>query len=221
MRIFLLLVALVILTSTAMILGSPAKTWADSATAGAATNPGQAQQEPAGSFVQTLGNQAIAVMADKSLTTEQRSQRYRGILRDSFDLQTIGRFVLGRAWSSATPEQQKNFMELFERMVLETYGDHLNFYSGEKFQVKNIRQESDKDNVVSSEVLHTDGTPPTSIDWRVRQENGKLAVIDVVIEGVSQSVTQRQEYASILQRSNGNIDALLDLMKQKTQGSQQ
>jgi phospholipid transport system substrate-binding protein len=219
MRIILSLIALLAVTSAVIFFDSSMTAWADPTTANQVP-PNEAQQEPAGKFVQNLGNQAIAVMADKSLTTEQRSQKYRGILHDSFDLQTIGHFVLGRTWNSATPEQQKNFMQLFERMVLETYGDRLNFYSGEGFHVKSARQESDKDNVVTSEISHTDGSPPTSIEWRVRQENDKLAVIDVVIEGVSQSVTQRQEYASILQRNNGNIDGLLDLMKQRVQSPQ-
>lgn len=219
MRIIPPFIILLILVNGALWLGHPAKTLADPATS-AAANSDQAQQDPAGKFVQNLGNQAIAIMADKNLTTEQRSQKYRGILHDSFDLTTIGRFVLGRSWNGATPEQQKNFMELFERMVLETYGDRLSFYSGEGFHVKNVRRESDKDSVVSSEVSHTDGTPPTTVDWRIRQGNDRLAVIDVVIEGVSQSVTQRQEYASILQRNNGNIDGLLDLMKQRVQGPQ-
>jgi phospholipid transport system substrate-binding protein len=179
-----------------------------------------AQQTPAAAFIQNLGDQAITVMANKGLTAQQRTQKYNIILHDSFDLPTIGHFVLGRAWTTATPEQQKEFMRLFSQMVLESYGDRLNFYSGEGFEVKGARQENDKDSVVESQIKHPNGAAPTEIDWRVRDQNGKLGVIDVVIEGVSQSVTQRQEYAAIIQRNNGNLDGLLEAMRQRLQKPQ-
>ena len=71
---------------------------------------------------------------------------------------------------------------------------------------------------MSSEVTHPNGAAPTKVDWRVRDTGGKPMIVDVVVEGVSQSVTQRQEYASIIQRNNGNIDALIKMMQQRAQG---
>jgi phospholipid transport system substrate-binding protein len=216
MRLTLLLVGS---TVTAIIIPAlnPVGVLAQSVPPNAASNSNQAVQTPAVQFIQDIGNRATAVMADKSLVPEQRMQKYREILRDSFDMETIGHFVLGRSWGKATPEQRQTFLQLFEQIVLETYGDRLNFYSGETFHVKGTRRESDKDTVVSSEILHTNGSQPTSIDWRIRDVNGKVAIIDVIIEGVSQSVTQRQEYLSIIQRNNGNIDGLLDKMRQHLQ----
>ena len=179
------------------------------------TSMDQGQQSPAGKFVQNIGAQAMAVMSDKSLSQEKRTQKYDAILNEAFDLKTIGHFVLGRTWNAATPQQQQDFQQLFEKLVLKTYGDRLSFYSGEGFHIKSSHAESDRDSLVSSDVIHPNGTPPTTIDWRVRQTNGKYAIIDVVIEGISQSVTQRQEYASILQRNNGDIEALLTIMRQR------
>jgi phospholipid transport system substrate-binding protein len=187
----------------------------------AQTGVDQGQHSPAGMFIQTIGNRAISVMANKSLSAQQRTQKYQDILQASFDMETIGRFVLGRAWESATSQQQQTFMRLFQQLVLKTYGDRISFYSGEKFEVTQVRQESDRDSVVNSDVTHTDGSAPTKVDWRVRQENSKLAVIDVTVEGVSQSITQRQEYMSILQRNNGDMNALLDMMRQRLQSVQQ
>ena len=63
------------------------------------------------------------------------------LLHDAFDIPTIGRFVLGRSWSTATPDQQKEYLKLFEALVIKMYGDRLNFYSGEGFQVKSVRPE--------------------------------------------------------------------------------
>jgi len=189
----------------------------ETSTPNSASTPEQAQQTPAGKFIQDLGNQAITVIANKNLTQQQRSSKYRDLLHEAFDLKTMGHFVIGRTWDTITSDQQQEYMRLFEGLVLKTYGDRLSFYSGESFRVKSARQENDKDTVVSSEVQHPGGAAPTSIDWRVRQEDGKPLIVDVVIEGVSQSVTQRQEYSSIIQRDGGKIDNLLTLMRQRLQ----
>ena len=207
-----------------LVTGGPAEAQTpapNAMTPNAAANPDQAQQTPAGKFVQDLGNQAISVMADKSLSPDQHTQKYRDLLQNAFDMQAIAHFVLGRAWNSATQAQQQEFTKLFEQSVLNIYGQRLNLYSGESFRVTGARQESDKDFVVNSEVTHSDGSTPTTIDWRVRTQNGKPAIVDVTIAGVSQSVTQRDEYAAILQRNNGNIDALLDMMRQRAQQQNQ
>src|SRR5580692_9434130 len=72
---------------------------------------------PAEKFVQDLGDKAVRIIADKNLSPAQRSQKYDGILREAFDLPTIGKFVLGRAWKTATPQQQQEYMKLFEATV--------------------------------------------------------------------------------------------------------
>jgi len=185
--------------------------------AASAPAPEQAQETPAGKFIQDLGNQAITIIANTNLTQQQRSSKYRTLLQEAFDLKTIGHFVIGRTWDTISSDQQQEYMRLFEGLVLKTYGDRLSFYSGESFRVKNARQENDRDTVVNSEVLHPGGAAPTSIDWRVRQTDGKPLIVDVVIEGVSQTVTQRQEYSSIIQRDGGKIDGLLTLMRQRLQ----
>ena len=108
-------------------------------------------------------------------------------------------------------------MHLFEALVVKTYSDRFALYTGEGFQVTGVRPESEKDYVVTSEITHPDGSQPTEVDWRVRKKESKLGIIDVVIEGVSLSVTQRQEYASIIQRDGGQINGLLALMRQQLQ----
>ena len=118
--------------------------------------------------MQDLGDRAIRIIADKNISQEARTQKYSAILHDAFDLETIGKFVLGRAWNTATPEQQQEYLKLFEANVIKIYGDRLSFYSGESFHVKSTRQESDNDAVVSSEVDHPGGQQPTTIDWRAQ-----------------------------------------------------
>jgi len=198
------------------LLGLPIAALAEDTSPPAQTHD-QAVATPAGKFIQGLGDQAISVIADKSLSQDQRSDHFREMLRSSFDLPTIGRFVIGRSWNAATPDQQQEYMKLFESLVVKTYSDRFALYTGEGFRVTGVRPETEKDVVVTSEITHPDGSEPTTVDWRVRNKNGKLGIIDVVVEGVSLSVTQRQEYASIIQRDGGKLDGLLSLMRQQLQ----
>jgi phospholipid transport system substrate-binding protein len=75
------------------------------------------------------------------------------------------------------------------------------------------------DTTVLSQITHPDGSQPTAIDWRVRQKDDKLGVIDVVVEGVSLSVTQKQEYAAVIQNNGGQIEGLLQTMRQQLKGT--
>jgi phospholipid transport system substrate-binding protein len=194
-------------------LSSSLASAADPSASGTTPAKDQSVQAPAAVFVQQFGDRAIKVIANKQMSSDQRNSEFSQILSDSFDLKTIGRFVIGRTWNAATPEQQAEYTDLFKSLVIRNYGDRMTLYTGEGFQVVGSRPESDMDTTVISEITHPDGSQPTMIDWRVRNKDGKMGVIDVVVEGVSLSVTQRQEYSSVIQRNDGKIDGLLDIMR--------
>ena len=177
--------------------------------------PGQTPAD----FIQNLGDKAIAVLGDKKLTPAERDTTFQNLLHDTFDLQTLGRFAIGRGgWAGATPEQQQEYMKLFEGLVIKTYTERFALYTGEGFKVKGSRAEGDHDFIVNADITHPNGAAPTTVDWRVRQKDGKLGIIDVVVEGVSMSVTQRQEYTSIIQRDGGSVDGLLKMMRDRLNG---
>ena len=179
----------------------------------------QAIQQPAGKFIQDLGDQAIKIIADKQAPSEQRNAKFTELLTNYFDMKTIGRFVIGRTWNAATPEQQTEYMDLFKALVIKNYGSRMTLYTGEGFQVVGVRVESEMDSTINSQITHPDGSQPTTIDWRVRQKDGKMGVIDVIVEGISLSVTQRQEYAAVIQNNGGQIEALLKAMREELHGS--
>lgn len=189
-----------------------------------ASAPAHAQTAPAAApaeltaeskFIQNLGDQAISILSDKSLSVEARDTKFRDMLHNSFDLRTIGRFVIGRNWAAATPEQQEDYMKLFEALVVKTYSDRFALYTGEGFKVRSSTPESEKDTVVNSEITRPDGGKGTEVTWRVRKKDGKLGILDVVVEGVSMSVTQRQEYTAVLDRNGGDFNGLLKVMREK------
>ncbi|AWK86632.1 MlaC/ttg2D family ABC transporter substrate-binding protein [Azospirillum thermophilum] len=169
----------------------------------------------AGAFIQSLGNEAIATFSDKSVPRDQSVQKFRTLLYRGFDVPYIGRFVLGRFWNQATPQQQDEYQKLFEKMIVATYADRFVEYSGETFKITGSRPEGDTDAVVTTQIVRPNG-PPVNVDWRVRKRDAGFKIIDVIVEGVSMSVTQRSEFASVISSSGGQIEGLLRAMRQKT-----
>ena len=174
-----------------------------------------AVQDQAGAqaFIRQLGDEAIELLRDNTRSSAGTVEGVRSLFRDSFDVPTIGQFVLGRHWRTATEPQRDEYLSLFEDMVVETYARRFNEYDNQSFIVDGSRPEGERDVMVSSRIVAPDG-PPVQVMWRVRDRGaGNLQIIDVMVEGVSMAVTQRNEFSSIIQRNGGNIDALLQALR--------
>src|SRR4051812_48329199 len=94
---------------------------------------GKNLDSPAAVFVQKLGDKALTSLTAKGLPKGERSRRVRTLLRENFDIPTIGRFVLGRHWGEATDAQRAEYVNLFEDMIVETYTQRFAEYSGQSF----------------------------------------------------------------------------------------
>jgi len=164
-------------------------------------------------FVERIAKKAIAAMSAPHVTPEAARHQVRTLLTEGFDLPLIGRFVLGRYWNAATPQQQQEFQSLFQNMIVQSYADRFAEYKGEQLRVGAARVDN-LDAFVSSQMVRPNG-PPVEVEWRVRERNGALRIIDVVVENVSMSVTQRQEFASVIQSRGGQIEGLLQALRQK------
>lgn len=171
--------------------------------------------DDARAFIQELGDEALAQLARTGVETEEARETFRALLHEGFDLPGIGRFVLGRYWRAATEEQQRTYLALFEEMIVETYARRFRDYSGETFDILSAREAGEQDIMVRTRILRPGGAPPVTVDWRVRARGESLKIIDVFVENVSMSITQRDEFATVIQRAGGDIDALLDAMRRQ------
>jgi len=179
----------------------------------AVSSSSEEAHEGATRFITKVSERGLAFLGDEKLTHEQREKEFRKLLNDSFDLKTIGKFALGRYWRTATKAQKDEYLELFEDMIIETYARRFEEYQGQQIQVGTARSVgSNGDSLVQSSIISS-GSPDVSVDWRVRKNGNTYQVIDVLVEGVSMSVTQRSEFSSIIQRGGGNIDALLEKLR--------
>jgi phospholipid transport system substrate-binding protein len=182
-----------------------------------ASAPREAVAQDAAAFVRTLGTEAIQVLGP-SVAPAQRLARFRQIFRNDFDVAGIGQFVLGRYWRTATPQQQQEFLQLFQEYVVQAYASRLGPYGGEPFRVIGARPAGDEV-IVSSEVARSGGSP-IQIDWYLVRAGGQLKITDVYVGGVSMKVTQRDEFSAIIQHDGGRIDGLLTRLRQRTAAAQ-
>ncbi len=182
-----------------------------------ASDAAVASADDAARFVDRFGNQTIQTLQAADLTRAERESRFRSLLAEGFDLAFIGRFVLGKYWRMATPEQQRAYLTLFGEYLLQTYTAHLEGYAGESMTVLGARQATEKDAVVRMAIVRPGG-PAIITDWRVRSTANGYRIIDVAVEGISLAITQRSEFAAVVQRHG--IDGLLTVLRDHTAAAQ-
>ena len=161
--------------------------------------------------VQSLSDDVFVLLKDANLQRGPRQAGLRKIFTQYLDLPFIGRFVLGRYWRPLDEATKGRYINAFESYVVNIYAKRLDGYSGETIKVGNSRAVSDKDVIVASHLQRADG-PPVSLEWRVRQEGDNSRIIDVVVEGVSMVISQREEFSAYLQ--NNSIDMLIKRLEQ-------
>ncbi len=165
------------------------------------------------SFIEGMAQRGIDFLGNEKLTQDQRKEEFRKLLRSSYDLKTIGRFALGTYWRSASKAQQEEYQRLFEKMVVNVYANRFGEYKGQKLEVREARPEGDTDVIVTSVIIPAKGGEDIAVDWRVRSKGGQYKVIDVIVAGVSMALTQRSDFASVIQRGGGDVDALLEHLR--------
>ncbi len=170
-------------------------------------------------FMNQLWTRAVDVLSDK-VPPAERQARFRELFQTSFDGPGIARFVLGRYWRTASEEEKQEFVRLFQEYIVVVYATRLAGFGGETFKIRASRPE-DGATIVSTDILSPNATTPLKVDWRLVSEDGKYKISDVVVEGVSMLVTQRSEFASVIQRHGGQVRGLLTLMRQKTASAAQ
>ena len=166
--------------------------------------------EKAAAFVKSTGDRLVAIVNGPGSAAAKRSAMTE-VLNSDVDVDGIGRFCLGRFWRQATAEQQKQYLALFHQVLVTNITSKLGEYKGVTFAMGRSRSQ-DQEAVVSTTVVRPNN-PPTAVDWVIANPETRPKIIDVVAEGTSLRLTQRQDYASYLVHNNNNVDALIAAMK--------
>lgn len=166
-------------------------------------------------FVTHLANSAMETMTAKGLSDQDRAAKFRALFTGDVDMHEIGKFVLGRYWRIATPEQQQEFLKSFEDVVVLTWATRFKDYGGDlRHVVTNVSSDGERGITVDSKV-DRDKQQPIILQWKLRSGETGLKVVDLVVEGASMMVTYRSEYAAVIQANGGKVEGLLSALHTK------
>ena len=175
---------------------------------------GAADANPAASaFMQSLASRAIKEVTDTTVPLSVREARFRVLLDEHFDMDAIAKFTLGRYWRTATEEQRAQFRKLFEDFIVQSYSPRFAEYHGQGVVVTGSTTD-DRGIIVVHAKIAMSSSDDAHVDWHLRPAGSSFAIVDIVVEGVSLAVTQRSEFASVIQ-NRGGVAGLLDALRAK------
>ena len=175
------------------------------------TPPAHAADEPwrtdPAAFINHFAEVGIDDILTADVSDEEKTDRFRTLFNDGFDIPAIGRFVLARSWRRANDMEKKEFLDLFEDVIVYTWARRFGEYDGQTIDVRGTAPDGETGTVVDSIIVDKDGQT-VSVQWRLRLREEGLRIVDIIVEGVSMAITYRQDYASVI-RQNGGLNGLM------------
>ena len=166
-------------------------------------------------FIQELIDDAVKTLADKSITIEEKNAIIEKIALENVDIKALGLYTLGKIRKDLDENTINDYQELFQKYFLKSLTSRLTDYSSQKFEVIESEQKSSNYTIVKSKIAESVKSPEIKIDWRVFTKNPQKPLIrDLIVEGLSLARTQKEEFASILNSNNNDINALLKKLEE-------
>ena len=165
-------------------------------------------------FIQEIVDEAKKILV-KTNSAEYKAEKLTEIALATVDIKGVGLYTLGQYRKDLTEEQKKKYSILFKEYFLKTFVSRLTDYSEPKIDVISAEKKNEKYTIVSSILLATDKKPEIKIDWRVYTKNpNKPLIRDLIIEGLSLARTQKEEFSSIIESNDGDINVLFNKLKE-------
>jgi len=165
-------------------------------------------------FVQSTVNRASEALNDK-FSKEEKIEKLKEIASETVDIKGIGFYTLGAYRKSISDDQIKQYETLFKQYFLKSFASRLAEYSNPEIEVVSKKKLNENYTMVSSILVSTEQRPEVKIDWRIYTKNSENPLIrDLIIEGLSLARTQKEEFSSIIQSNDGDINALFATLKE-------
>ena len=166
-------------------------------------------------FIQELVDDAIKTLGDKSLTINEKNEVVKKIATENVDIKALGLYTLGKIRKNLDESTIDKYQDLFEKYFLKSLTSRLTDYSSQKFQVLESEQKSSNYTIVKSKIAESVKSPEIKVDWRVYTKNPQKPLIrDLIVEGLSLARTQKEEFASILNSNNNDINILINKLQE-------
>ncbi len=164
-------------------------------------------------FVQSTVNRASQILA-KNISQEEKINELKIIAKETVDIRGVGFYSLGATRKNLNEDQKKEYLSLFERYFLKSFSSRLSEYTNPEIDVLSKEVLSENYTIVNSVLKGTSDRPEVKIDWRVYTKNPEKPLIrDLIIEGLSLARTQKEEFSSILNSNDNNINALFKTLE--------
>ena len=161
-------------------------------------------------FVSELVNDAINKLSDNNLSKEEKATFVENVAIENIDINALGLYTLGELRKSTDKNNLENYQQAFKKYFLKSLTSRLTDYSSNKFEITDSEKKSSNYTIVKSKIISSNNQPEIKIDWRVYTKNpDKPLIRDLIIEGLSLARTQKEEFSSIINSNDGNIEVLL------------
>tara|TARA_B100001250_G_scaffold202255_1_gene173412 strand:+ start:1269 stop:1868 length:600 start_codon:yes stop_codon:yes gene_type:complete len=161
-------------------------------------------------FVEELVNDAIEKLSDKNTTKEEKENLIKNIALENVDINALGLYTLGELRKSIDKSSLNKYQETFEKYFLKTLTSRLTDYSSNKFEILSSEKKSTNYTMVQSKILESENKPAIKINWRIYTKNPDRPLIrDLIVEGLSLARTQKEEFSSILNSNNNDMNILI------------
>ncbi len=168
-------------------------------------------------FVQSTVNRASKLLGE-NISKEEKINELKSIAKETVDIKGIGFYTLGAKRKSLNDTEKKIYAELFEEYFLKSFSSRLAEYTNPEIDVTNKEKLNNNYTIVNSVLKATNERPEINIDWRIYTKNPDNPLIrDLIIEGLSLARTQKEEFASVLNSNNDDIEALFKVLKKFSQ----
>ena len=166
-------------------------------------------------FIQELVDDAVKSLSDKSLTKEEKNEAIKKIALENVDIKALGLYTLGSIRKDLDENTINKYQELFQKYFLKSLTSRLTDYSSQKFEVFDSEQKSSNYTIVKSKIPESLKSPEINIDWRIYTKNPQKPLIrDLIVEGLSLARTQKEEFASILNSNNNDVNVLINKLQE-------
>ncbi len=166
-------------------------------------------------FIQELVDDAVKSLSDNSLTKEEKNEAIKKIALENVDIKALGLYTLGSIRKNLDENTINKYQELFQKYFIKNLTSRLTDYSSQKFEVFDSEQKSSNYTIVKSKIPESLKSPEINIDWRIYTKNPQKPLIrDLIVEGLSLAKTQKEEFASILNSNNNDVNILINKLQE-------
>ena len=166
-------------------------------------------------FIAELVDDALNTLADKNISISDKKQKIKIIALENVDINALSMYTLGGVRKSLDQDTLEEYKKLFEKYFLKSLTSRLADYSEKKFEVISANQKSETTTIVISRIVETPSQPEIKIEWRIyTKDPSKPLIRDLIVEGLSLAKTQKEEFASILNSNNNDINILFSKLEE-------